>query len=136
MRPTIAALVALVLVALLVVPFHPEAHLMGVAYQIGPPALQPFVWDAVEWGGNILSFALLTAAFCFAIRPRYAFLLATAISVVCELAQIVIPDRQPRVSDVLLNVIGAAIGAGICAGIAALHRASRRRRSAVRSTAH
>ena len=133
MRVAIAALGALGLVALLVVPFHPEASLLGAVYHFAPQGLDPYVWGIVEWGGNVLSFALLSAMLCLPLRPRHAFLLATVISAACETVQLFIPDRQPSLSDFLLNTTGAAIACGICAGIARLHRAIKDRRVRLRS---
>lgn len=135
MRVTIAALGALGLIVLLVVPFHPEASLVRAAYQFAPPAVDPYVWGVIEWGGNFVGFAMLAAMLCLPLRPWHAFLLATFISAACESAQILIPDRQPSVSDFLLNTIGAALGCGVCAGVARLAGAISRRRARVRSAA-
>lgn len=127
MRAAIAAFGVAVLTVLLLVPFHPEAALVGVAYHLAPPSLEPYVWGIVEWGGNVVSFAILAAIVCIALRPRHAFLVAALVSASCEFAQMVIPDRQPSISDFALNTVGAAVGTCAVAFALAAHRAVARR---------
>lgn len=68
----------------------------------------------IEFVANILMFAplgfLLTLLFR---RPLYGVLLALALSVGAEVAQIVIPSRVPTFRDILANALGAAIGAAL-----------------------
>ena len=45
--------------------------------------------------------------------PRRAVALATGLSVAVELAQFAIPGRDPSLSDVIFNSLGAAIGVGL-----------------------
>ncbi|KQP73824.1 hypothetical protein ASF40_00080 [Microbacterium sp. Leaf288] len=46
-------------------------------------------------------------------RPWFGVLLALALSVAAELAQLVIPSRQPSLRDILANALGAALGAAL-----------------------
>lgn len=121
---------------LLIVPFHPEASLVGAAYHFAPPALDPYVWGVIEWGGNIASFAALSAVLCLIVRPRYAFLMAMSVSAACEIAQLVIPDRQASIADFALNTLGAAVAAGVCAAVTALHRTFGRQRAVLPNAVH
>jgi glycopeptide antibiotics resistance protein len=66
----------------------------------------------IEFTANIILFVpmgfLLTLVFR---HPWYGASLAVVLSVVAELAQIVIPNRQATLRDVISNGIGAAVGA-------------------------
>jgi glycopeptide antibiotics resistance protein len=66
----------------------------------------------VEFGANILMFVPL-GCFLSLLLPRrwHGTVLALALSVAAELAQIVIPSRQPSLRDVIGNSSGAALGA-------------------------
>ena len=81
----------------------------------------------LEFVANILMFVplglLLTLLFA---HPWRGVVLALLLSGGAELAQFVLPSRQPSLRDVLANVAGAAIGAAI-AWVFVLRR---RRRSA------
>lgn len=68
----------------------------------------------VEFTANILLFAPLGALLVLWIgRFGWSVLAAVAISVGAELAQIVIPGREPTIRDVISNTIGALLGAGV-----------------------
>lgn len=66
----------------------------------------------IEFSANIVLFVpmgfLLTVLFR---HPWYGATLAVGLSAVAELAQIVIPNRQATLRDVISNSIGAALGA-------------------------
>jgi glycopeptide antibiotics resistance protein len=66
----------------------------------------------IEFSANIVLFVpmgfLLTVLFR---HPWYGAPLAVGLSAVAELAQIVIPNRQATLRDVISNSIGAALGA-------------------------
>jgi len=68
----------------------------------------------IEFAANVVLFVplglLLTLLFA---HPWQGVVLALLLSAGAELAQFVIPSRQPSLRDVLANVAGAAIGAGI-----------------------
>ena len=68
----------------------------------------------LEFLANILMFVplglLLTLLFA---HPWRGVVLALLLSAGAELAQFVLPSRQPSLRDVLANVAGAAIGAAI-----------------------
>lgn len=69
-----------------------------------------FGW--VEFFANVLMFLPLGFLLTLLLkRRRYGVGLALLISVGAEVAQIVIPSRQPSLRDILANAIGAAVGA-------------------------
>lgn len=78
----------------------------------GDLALTGFGTGWIEFFANALMFAplgfLLTAWFR---HPWRGVVLAVVLSVGAELAQVVIPQREPSVRDVLANGLGAALGA-------------------------
>lgn len=83
----------------------------------------------IEFGANILMFVPLGFLLTLLFRhPWYGVALAVALSAAAELAQIVIPSRQPTFRDILANTLGAAVGAGLAWLIVlrADHRAARR----------
>ena len=66
----------------------------------------------VEFLANVVMF--LPLSFLLALlfrRPWHGVMLALGLSIVVELAQIVIPSRQPSLRDILANALGAALGA-------------------------
>jgi len=68
----------------------------------------------IEFGANILMFVPLGLLLTLLFRhPWYGVALALALSAAAELAQIVIPSRQPTVRDILANTLGAALGAAL-----------------------
>jgi glycopeptide antibiotics resistance protein len=86
----------------------------------------------IEFGANILMFVPL--GFLLTLLFRHAWYgvgLALLLSVAAELAQIVIPSRQPTVRDIVANTAGAAIGAALAWLIVLRrqHRAERRARA-------
>jgi glycopeptide antibiotics resistance protein len=64
---------------------------------------------AVEMALNIAMFVPLGAAVGWVARARWLWTLV-ALSVVIELLQLGLPDRQTELIDVVTNTIGAAIG--------------------------
>jgi len=83
----------------------------------------------VEFIANILMF--LPLGFLLALlfrRPWYGVALALALSIGVELAQLVIPSRQPSLRDILANALGAAFGA-LLAWLFVLRRDRRRART-------
>ena len=82
----------------------------------------------IEFVANILMFVPLGFLLTILLRNHWVgVLLALLISALAELAQIVIPSRQPSARDILANVLGAAAGA-LLAWVLVLNR--RRRASA------
>ncbi|SDR71837.1 VanZ family protein [Agrococcus carbonis] len=68
----------------------------------------------VEASANVLLFVPLGGLVTLLLRRRWqGIALALALSAAAELAQIVIPARQPSLRDLAANVLGAAIGAGL-----------------------
>lgn len=66
----------------------------------------------IEFIANILLFLPLGFLLTLLFRhPWYGALLALGLSVAAELAQFVIPSREPALRDILANVVGAALGA-------------------------
>lgn len=109
----IAYLLAVILV--LVLPVGYSAIVLAIADWLRAVAgISSFGAGWIEFGANILMFAplgfLLTLLFR---RPLYGVLLALALSVGAEIAQIVIPSRVPTFRDILANALGAAIGAAL-----------------------
>ncbi|WP_375386200.1 VanZ family protein [uncultured Microbacterium sp.] len=80
----------------------------------------------IEFAANILMFVPLGFLLTLLLpKPWQGVLLAIALSIMAEVAQIVIPSRQASLRDVLANATGAAIGAAL-----ALLVVRRRRRRA------
>lgn len=68
----------------------------------------------VEFAANILLFAPLGALLVLLIgRFGWSILVAVIVSVAAELIQIVIPQREPAIRDVISNTIGAVLGASV-----------------------
>lgn len=83
----------------------------------------------IEFAANILMFLPLGFLLTLLFRhPWYGVALALALSIAVELAQIVIPSRQPTLRDIAANTAGAAIGAAL-AWLVVLRRRRRRERS-------
>ena len=73
-----------------------------------------FGYGWIEFGANILMFVPLGFLLTLLFRhPWYGVVLALVLSAAAELAQIVIPSRQPTVRDILANTLGAALGAAL-----------------------
>ena len=106
-----AAVVALVL--LTPVSYGGAVNALGhwIRFDLGITA---FGSGWIEFAANILMFVplglLLTLLFT---HPWRGVVLALVLSAGAELAQFVIPSRQPSLRDVLANVAGAGIGAAI-----------------------
>lgn len=68
----------------------------------------------IEFSANILLFVPLGFLLTLLLRHHwYGVLLALVLSAGVEVAQIVIPSRQPSLRDIVANVLGAALGAGL-----------------------
>jgi glycopeptide antibiotics resistance protein len=91
----------------------------------------------IEFAANIALFVPLGFLLTLLFRhPWYGTILSVVLSAGVEIAQIVIPDRQPTVRDVVSNSLGAAIGA-LLAWIIVLRRTRRladRKRAASQET--
>jgi glycopeptide antibiotics resistance protein len=101
---------ALGVVALTVGP-SPGELLFTVARSV--PGLDGLSPTTVEMAANVLLFvpvALLLAAAAPRLSGLLVWLLCTAASAGVEAAQLVIPDRETSIRDVVLNSAGAAIG--------------------------
>ena len=101
---------ALGVVALTVGP-SPGKLLFTVARSV--PGLDELSAATVEMAANVLLFvpvALLFAAAAPRLSGVRVWLVCTATSAAVEVAQLVLPGRQPTVRDVVLNSAGAAIG--------------------------
>jgi VanZ family protein len=76
------------------------------------PGLDFFGSGWIEFSANILLFVPIGFLLALVLRrPVIGALIGVAISVGIELIQLVIPDRQSSVRDVISNGSGAAIGA-------------------------
>jgi glycopeptide antibiotics resistance protein len=110
---------------------HPEAGFLRWAGRFAPGgAISPFstTWWVLEDLGNVALFAPVGAVLALLLPPVRALLLAVAFSAGCELAQLLIPERQASVLDVAMNSIGAA------AGVAVVLLVRRRRTAQARAT--
>lgn len=68
----------------------------------------------IEFGANILIFLPLGLLLTLLVGHHWwGVLLALGVSALAELAQLVIPSRQPSLRDIIANVLGAGIGAAI-----------------------
>ena len=68
----------------------------------------------IEFGANVLMFVPLGFLLTLLLRNHwYGVVLALVLSAGVELAQIVIPARQPSLRDVVANLLGAAVGAAL-----------------------
>lgn len=80
----------------------------------------------IEFGANVLMFVPLGFLLTLLLRNHwYGVVLALVLSAGAELAQIVIPSREPSFRDIVANVLGAAVGAGL-AWIVVLRRPTAR----------
>ncbi|WP_461476544.1 VanZ family protein [Microbacterium sp. HJ5] len=76
--------------------------------------VSPFGTGWIEFGANILMFVPLGLLLTLLLRNHwYGVVLALVLSAGVELAQIVIPSRQPSLRDIVANVLGAAVGAAL-----------------------
>ena len=68
----------------------------------------------IEFAANVLMFVPLGFLLTLLLRHHwYGVVLALVLSAGVELAQIVIPSRQPSLRDVVANVLGPAVGAAL-----------------------
>lgn len=109
------ALYAVAVAGVLLLPVSYSGIVNGIGdwvrYDLG---ITSFGSGWIEFGANILMFVplgfLLTLLFR---RPWIGVALAVAASVAAELAQFVIPSREPAPRDIIANTAGALIGAGL-----------------------
>lgn len=101
-------------VAILLLPVSYSDIVTAIGERLGSVGISGFGTGWIEFVTNILLFAplgfLLTLLFG---RSWRGVLLALLLSVAAEIAQMVIPSRQPSLRDILANLLGAALGAGI-----------------------
>lgn len=82
----------------------------------------------IEAVANVLLFVPLGFLLTLLLRRHgWGVVLAIGLSVAAELAQAIIPSRQPSLRDVLTNAIGAAVGAALAWLIVVRTEARRRR---------
>ena len=109
----ILAIYGLGAAAILLTPvsFASVVHAIGRAVR-AVPGLGFFGSGWIEFVANIALFVPLGFLLSLVVRrPWVGALLGLLLSVSVELVQLVIPDRQATIRDVLSNAIGAAIGA-------------------------
>lgn len=124
----------LVVVAILVLPVSYADIVYALGERLREIGIGGFGTGWIEFVTNILMFAPLGFLLTLLFRHTWrGVLLALLFSAAAEIAQIVIPSRQPSIRDVLANVLGAAIGAGI-AWVVVLRRRARGRRDEAQST--
>lgn len=132
-KPLIAVAVVVGVAGLLLVPFHPEAPLLGIVRAATPDTaeIRRADWLLVESGGNVVVFAILGAALLvLARRAPLALALACTLNAVAETLQLLIPGRVASLTGLLTNCVGATVGVVVAVGI---RRASRRRRNSRRA---
>ena len=128
---------ALYVIAVAVVVLTPVSY-AGIVHRIAAfiradLGLDFFGSGWIEFAANIAMFLPLGFLLTLLFRhPWYGTILAVVLSAGVEIAQIVIPDRQASVRDVISNTIGAAVGAFL-AWLFVLRPAHRRAREAVAS---
>lgn len=87
----------------------------------------------IEFAANIAMFVPLGFLLTLLFRHHwYGVAIALALSAFVEIAQIVIPSRQPSVRDIVANVLGAAVGAAL-AWLLVVRREKKRATSVVES---
>jgi glycopeptide antibiotics resistance protein len=130
------AVYALAVAAVVFTPVSYSRVVNGVASWMRTDlGLTPFGSGWIEFAGNIALF--LPLGFLLTLLFRHAWygaLLALVVSIGVEVVQMVIPDRQASVRDVISNSIGAAIGAFL-AWLFVLRSAHRRARAAAAESA-
>jgi hypothetical protein len=103
------------------------------------PGMPVFGDGWVEFTANIVLFVPMGFFLTLLFRhPWYGAILGVVVSAGVEIAQIVIPDRQPSLRDIISNSIGAAVGAFLAwliVLVPAHRRAKRRAREAERDAA-
>ncbi len=123
-------------VAVAIVVFTPVSY-SGVVHRLARavaliPGMNFFGSGWIEFVANVALFVPLGFLLTVLVRrPVVGAAIGVAISVCIELIQIVIPDRQATVRDVISNGIGALIGA-LVAWVLVVRR--RRRRPETTST--
>ncbi|MGK3952193.1 VanZ family protein [Microbacterium sp. I2] len=109
------ALYAVAVAGVLLLPVSYSGIVNGIGdwlrYDLG---IMSFGSGWIEFGANILMFVplgfLLTLLFR---RPWIGVALAVGASVAAELAQFVIPSREPASRDIIANTAGALLGAAL-----------------------
>ncbi|GGD75595.1 VanZ family protein [Microbacterium murale] len=117
----------LIVVAVLVLPVSYSAIVTAIGDWLrNELGIGGFGTGWIEFATNVLMFAplgfLLTLLFQHSWR---GVVLAFVFSACAELAQFVIPSRQPSLRDIVANVLGAALGAFL-AWLIVLRRRKRR----------
>lgn len=129
-RWVIAGLIGYVLavIAVLLLPVSYSDIVAWIGERLRAVGITGFGTGWIEFITNILMFIPLGFLLTLLIRVTWrGVLLALVLSGAAELAQIVIPSRQPSLRDVLANVLGAAIGAGIASLLVSRRRRRTRR---------
>ncbi|WP_081646076.1 VanZ family protein [Agrococcus pavilionensis] len=127
-RPARAVIIALgayalaVLVVLLV-PLGYSELVRAIGDGVRAAAGMPAFGDGwIEAGANVVLFVPLGALLALLFRRRWqGIALALVLSAAAELAQALMPSREPSLRDVAANVLGAALGAAL-AWLAAARR--------------
>lgn len=112
----IGALSAYALVAglILVLPVGYSGIVTAIAGALDSIGIGGFGSGWVEFTANIVMFVPLGFLLTLLLRHHWwGVTLAIALSVMAELAQIVIPARQPSLRDILANTLGAALGGAL-----------------------
>lgn len=104
---------AVLAVLLLPVGYSEIVHAIGDG--IRPVLGRPAFGDGwIELCANVLLFVPLGFLLTLLLRRHWhGVVLALALSAAAELAQVIIPSRQPSLRDVAANLLGAAIGAAL-----------------------
>jgi VanZ family protein len=115
-------------VALLPVSYADIVH--GIARALSAvPGMDSIGSGWIEFAANIVLFVPLGFLLTLLFRnPWVGAIIGLVISAGFEIAQILVPDRQPTVRDVISNTLGAALGA-LIAWLVVRHRRLRARSS-------
>ncbi|WP_309616971.1 VanZ family protein [Salinibacterium sp.] len=129
-RPRTWAAAGLIVYALaacvvLLAPVSYGGMIDSIWHTIGGSTRSVFGAGWIEFAANIVLFVPLGLLLTLLFRNPWAGVIAgMVVSIGVEIAQIVIPFRQPTVRDVIANVIGAGVGASV--GWLVLSRRQRR----------
>jgi glycopeptide antibiotics resistance protein len=105
--------VAVAIVVLAPVSYEDIINAIGdwLRYDLG---IDAFGSGWIEFIANIAMFVPLGFLLTLLFRHHwYGVAIALALSALAEIAQIVIPSRQPSLRDILANVLGASVGAAL-----------------------
>ncbi len=105
---SLAAILALILVP---APGANELQLVPLVHIIGGERLSTQTDVLMNLVGNALLFLPLGAGLCLlGFRIRTTLAIALSLSLLVEIAQLLVPGRTTSVDDVLLNTLGALVG--------------------------